>query len=154
MKTIPLTQGRVTVVDDCDFDYLMQWKWCVSHYGYAVRTVWRNGVVYMHREILTRAGKAGKFTDHIDQDKLNNVRHNLRPATKSQNMCNRGLQTNNPSGYKGVQWFKRDSKWRARIKKDGKEVHLGYFDTKEEAAHVYNKVALKYHGEFACLNDV
>lgn len=107
----------------------------------------------MHRVILERMGfKDFAQSDHINQDKLDNRRYNLRPATFSQNGCNQGVQKNNTSGYKGVFW--NQGKWMTQIKVDGKVIYLGYYDDPKEAARAYNKAALKYHGEFAVLNEV
>ena len=69
-------------------------------------------------------------------------------------MCNKGLRTDNRSGFKGVYWDKPHGKWRARIKLNGKNIHLGYFDALEAAAQAYNEAALKYHKQFAYQNDL
>jgi hypothetical protein len=109
----------------------------------------------MHRVILERMGfKYFEDSDHINRDGVNNCRCNLRPATRYQNNCNRGKQSNNTSGYVGVFWDKRNEKWGARIRVNGKLKYPGYFDDKKEAALAYNKAAKKYHGEFSVLNKV
>lgn len=82
---------------------------------------------------------------------LDNRRANLRLATKSQNQMNRRIQRNNTSGFKGVHLFKRTGKFRAYIMVQGKEKHLGYFATAEEAHVAYVKAAVEIHGEFAQL---
>ncbi len=158
---IPLSQGKVAIVGPKDYAYLIQWKWCYynhhSNGGYAIRTDYTNGkrTVYMHRVILERKGfKNFANTDHRNRDKLDNQRKNLRPATVKQNQCNRDMQSNNTSGYKGVYWHKRDRNWQAYIQVNGKRIYLGYYDNLKEAAQAYNKAALKYHGEFARLNKV
>lgn len=87
--------------------------------------------------------------DHIDLIKNNNRFANLRIATSTENRCNRGLQSNNTSGIKGVSWYKAGRKWRADISVSNKYKFLGYFQTKAEAAHAYECAALKLHGEFA-----
>ena len=162
MKKIPLSQGKFALVDDCDYDYLMQWKWHYhkhhSNGGYAIRTDRTNGkqrAVHMHRVILERKGfKNFAQTDHRNQNKLDNRRGNLRPATASQNKCNNSKNKNNTSGYKSVSWDKRREKWRAQIMINRKNKFLGYYDDPREAARAYNEAALKYHGEFAVLNEV
>ena len=86
--------------------------------------------------------------DHIDGDGLNNRRGNLRLATAGQNQHNKGLQRNNTSGFKGVRWRSDKGKWVARIDKDGKRRHLGYFDTVEGAHSAYVAASMAIHGEF------
>jgi len=88
-----------------------------------------------------------KQVDHIDRNKLNNRIDNLRISNNAQNNINR-TGYNKTSKYKGVCWFKRNSKWRAYI--GGK--HIGLFDTEKEAAIAYNTMATKIYGEFAYLN--
>jgi gluconate kinase len=82
--------------------------------------------------------------DHIDRNRLNCQRNNLRPATNSQNLANRGKNRNNTSGYKGVTWDKERRKWLAQIEVRGRNRCLGRYDDKEEA-HVAYCVALRKH---------
>ncbi len=141
MVFIPLTQGKVTVVDDEDA-MLAQYTWGVAIHKrcnamYATRSVKTSEglrrLCYMHREIL--GVKNPKVAvDHIDGDGLNNRRCNLRVVTWSENLRNRsGPQRNNCSGYLGVCWNKKDKKWVAQIKANGKIKYLGSFKTAEEA---------------------
>ncbi len=101
----------------------------------------------MHRELLQVP--AGKFTDHIDGDGLNNQRRNLRICTRAENQRNRRIYDDSVSGYKGISWHKRLGKWRATIKVDGIQISLGCFTSAKKAAHVYDDAAIKYYGEFA-----
>jgi len=151
---IPLTQGKFAIVGPKDYAYLMQWKWC-CHHGYATRTDYTSGkrTIGMHRVILERMGfKDFAHSDHINGDPLDNCRCNLRPATFSQNGCNRGKQKNNTSGHTGVSW--KRGKWWAYLRVKKKYLHLGYFDDLKEAACAYDEAALKYHGEFATVNGI
>ena len=103
-----------------------------------------------HRIIfLMHRGYLPDEIDHIDGNGLNNDVENLRAATRSQNGSNRGTQTNNTSGFKGVSWHKTSNKWQAVIKFDGKQRHLGYFDTPDAAHEAYKAAAKRLHGEFA-----
>lgn len=158
-REIILTQGKVALVDDEDFEWLNQWKWCASRSRskwYALRYVKMPGikgtrfVVRMHRIILETPKDI--FIDHIDMNSLNNQRNNLRFATNAENRCNVQKQSTSTSGYKGVSFHKHRGLWQARIMTKGKSIHLGYFDTAEEAATAYDEAAKKYHGEFARLN--
>lgn len=87
--------------------------------------------------------------DHINQDPSDNRWCNLRLASKSENMRNVSMIKSNTSGYKGVSWSKATGKWRASIKADGQQYHLGVFDTAEEASMAYTEAALKLHGMFS-----
>ena len=157
MKTIPLTQDKVALVDDADYERVSQFKWCAyrprsSHTFYACRGVKRNGkwtTEQMHGFILGHTGK----TDHRDGNGLNNQWENLRPATSAQNSRNRGKQINNRSGYKGVYPCHPDGRsWVARVRVHGKPIHFGTFANREDAARAYDAGVLKIHGEFARLN--
>lgn len=162
MKAIPLTQGREALVDDCDFEYLMQWTWWFAsmprYTGYARRKrINGDSGVYMHCLIGSRAGLSfeGQQIDHVDGNGLNNCRSNLRVATHAQNQQHRPrLNCNNTSGFKGVGWKKHAGKWEAHIGVNGRKQHLGYFDDPRDAALAYNSAALEYYGEFACLNSI
>lgn len=87
--------------------------------------------------------------DHIDGDRSNNCIANLREATRSENLRNRGLQRNNTSGFKGVIFDKRTGMWQARIKIHGRRILLGLHETPEAAHAAYCEAAAKHHGEFA-----
>lgn len=144
-KQIPLTQGQFATVDDGDFDYLNQWKWFAKkdkHTFYACR----GKTIYMHREI-TRCPD-NLFVDHKDNNGLNNQKENLRTCTITEN--NRNRKMNNKTGYRGVQ--KNYTGWVAQILIDKKVVHLGTFNSPEEAARSYDDAAKTYHGEYAVLN--
>lgn len=87
--------------------------------------------------------------DHINRNKADNRLINLREATPSENGRNKPAQSNNVSGYKGVSWRSSKRRWRAQIALNGRNLHLGYFNTAEEAHSAYSDAARKIHGEFA-----
>lgn len=153
MKEIPLTKGKVALVDDADYPALAAFKWHCTSNGYAARRVFDRPygrIVLMHRVIMDAGALV--VVDHRDLDHLNNQRHNLRLATPSENQFNRQRQVNNQSGYKGVSFCRPNRKWRARIKAGDKQLLIGYFDNPLEAAHAYDNSARELHGEFARLN--
>jgi hypothetical protein len=88
-------------------------------------------------------------TDHKDTDKINNKWNNLREAKHINNQHNKNPPKTNTSGYKGVCWHKRDKKWHAMIKVNGKQVHIGQFTNIEDAIIARQNYAKLYHGEFA-----
>ena len=148
MKYIKLTRNKVAIVDDEDFEKINSSKWCYSG-GYAMRMC--NGkMTQMHRVILDTP--IGFDTDHINRNKLDNRKDNLRIATRSQNSYNKPVMAKSISGYKGVSLFKRTGKWTAQICPNYKKIHLGYFNTPIEAAVAYDKKALEIIGDYASLN--
>lgn len=153
MKTIKLTQGLVTFVDDEDFNKFNPFKWQAvkkNNLYYARRTAWTGkGYVniHLHREIMNCP--SGMLIDHIDHNTLNNLRSNLRICTKAENMRNRpGPQRNSTSGYRGVYWHKAAGKWMAKIKMNGRNIYLGLFHDKENAKQAYIAANRKYFGKF------
>lgn len=156
MKEIKLTQNKVAMVDDDDFEYLNQFKWTYykSGHGYAGRRGKNNESILMHRDIMNVLNKNNTLIDHIDGNGLNNQKSNLRLANKSQNAFNRKKTSKNTSGYKGVTWSKYANSWFVSITVNKRKIYLGNFKVIEDAAKAYNEAALKYHGEFAHLNDI
>ena len=152
MKTIPVYPGHIAIVDTDDHERLSKFKWTLHQKGnckYARRNKHhpdgRQTTILMHREILS-----SPMIDHIDGNGLNNQRTNLRPCTNSQNSANRKKSKRNTSGFKGV--CKRSKRWDAYIRVGGIQIHLGCFDTPEQAAHAYDRKAIEVFGEFARLN--
>lgn len=158
-KEIPLTQGKVAIVCDCHAHLVENHKWCarwepVSKAFYAVRMssalFGKRKNIQMHRVINSTAD--GMQTDHINGETLDNRCCNLRSATVGQNMQNRGLDSNNTSGFKGVSWHRGKRKWQAKITVNGNAMQIGRFKTPEDAAHAYDDKAKELFGEFARLN--
>lgn len=153
MKRIPLTQGKYSLVDDRDYEWLMEMgPWYANDHTRGTWTAEMSGGLLMHRFILN--APKGMDVDHINGDSLDNQRANLRVCTHAENGRNIHKNNRNMSEYKGVR-FKRDrKKYVARIKVNYKSIHLGYYETPDEAALAYNVAAKKYFGEYAWLNQV
>lgn len=146
---IPLSGGKFAIVDEADAPLVLNGKrWSAaqrrSRAWYATQ-----GRVGMHALI---AGFKG--ADHVNRNGLDNRRINLRPATPSQNSANVAPTRSNTSGYKGVSWDRRRSKWVVQIGYNGSAFKLGLFDDPVEAARAYNRAAVDTFGEYAWLNPV
>ena len=156
MKIIPLSQGKFAQVDDENFDDLIKHKW----YALKVHKTWyaaRNGkmvagvrspFVYMHNAVLGHQGR----TDHRDGDGLNNQRHNLRPATVTENAQNSRKHDGCASAFKGVSWNPARRKWQVTIRVNKKSRYCGLFTSEEDAAKAYDAAATLHFGEFAKIN--
>lgn len=158
IRYIPLTQGKIAVVDAADFEALSHWNWFAmrSHprrancKWYAARRDEQKHWVTMHRMII--GALPGVLIDHRDGDGLNNRRTNIRIASPTGNAQNRRPRVGNTSGFKGVSWDSRAERWHVQIAINGKNTHVGHFDLKEDAARAYDVAALRHFGEFAYLN--
>lgn len=156
MKEISLTQGKFVQVSDEDRD-LAQRAWRFDRYaGRRDYQACPPATVYMHQEIMRRmlGGPIpeGYEVDHIDGNKLNNQRANLRLATRQQNVANRNGRGAATSQYKGVSWDAKNKNWRASIRANYKSENLGRYASEEQAARAYDKAAREHFGEFAWLN--
>lgn len=142
MKEIHLTQGKVALVDDADYEWLMQWKWYAQKNRrtyYAVRrTVSLNGVhetILMHRQILGLSFGDPREGDHREHDGLDNRRLNLRIVNHRQNQWNQ--RKAHRSRFPGVRWNKYHEKWQVCPNIHGKERFIGYFVEERTASEAY-----------------
>lgn len=151
MKTLKCCCSKDILVDDEDYEKVKDRVW--SHAGNNLYS--KRFTPNLPITVFTFAAPPeGYVVDHIDRDPHNNQRYNLRFATRSQNAMNQGIRSTNTSGYKGVRFHRTTKKWRASIMVNYKAISLGLYHTPEEAALVWNKAALKYHGDFAFQNLV
>lgn len=146
-------KGKFCLINSDDYTKTAKNEWLLSTGGYVIRYEFQNkkvSTIYLHRELLN--AKKGEIIDHIDGNKLNNTRDNLRICTQSQNLVNRPrLNKNNLSGYFGV--CKTSKKgWTMAIHPHRKSIILSGFKTKKEAAYVYDQFSMQLFGKYAHRN--
>lgn len=141
------------LIDDEDWTLVSNHNWCVRkiHKTFYAFTTTRKPFS-MHRLIL--GAKKGEIVDHIDRNGLNNQRTNIRICNTSKNAVNALYPKRTTTNYRGVWKNEKKNRWHSRIRTSEGRLYLGSFLTAEEAAIAYNKAALKYHGDFAILNEV
>ena len=155
---IPLTQGKVALIDDADWPLVSEYQWHFvgkSRRGYvgtsSFKFTGRKGILYMHRLLMNAPARVE--VDHVNSDGLDNRRANLRLATRAQNMANsRKRLTGSFSQYKGVYWNGIRGKWEAKIGTPPNRKYLGIFFDEKDAAKAYDAAARVWFGEFARLN--
>lgn len=154
MMEIQLSQGKVALIDDEDYDLVKHIKWTAHAEKklYYATGHYKNKAYKMHRVIMGITDPK-IIVDHKNGDGLNNTRSNLRIATTAQNIANGRPRMGFTSKYKGVHWDRFTGKWRVQVqsKEDGIK-RLGRFGNEVHAALAYNEVAAKIHGEFARVN--
>lgn len=143
MKIIVMDKGNSVKVDDNDFDWLSDYKWSTHSQGYAVATI-DGRPVLMHRLIM--GTPEGMDTDHINRDKSDNQRANLRVCTHAENMRNRSqhkqYKRRSPSlsDEIGINWHKQVGKWSVRLQVNKVRGFYGYYDDKSDAIAVSRRV--------------
>lgn len=147
MKYLQLTKNKIAIIDD---DVFLPPRWSFDG-RYAVKRI-KNKKIYLHRFLMGHP--KGKEVDHINGNKLDCRKENLRICEKYQNQQNVKINSRNKSGYRGISWYPSSNLWRARIQVRNEQIYLGYFEDIKLAVHVYNKAAQKYYGKFARLNTI
>jgi hypothetical protein len=154
MKTIHLTQGQHTIVDDDDYERLTALgSWHYDRYAKRIEAKWdkrsktyNKRVVYMHRLIVNAAD--GLHVDHLNGDKLDNRKSNLQVCTARENAIRQQVYPKRGSSrFKGVSYDKRRNKWKAVIGHNYKRIDIGRFNTEQEAADAYDTFSKKLHGK-------
>lgn len=151
---IPLTKGQFACVDFDAPAEVFRYKWTLIELRNGLRYARRNNrgrSVYLHRVVLG-LGACIEQADHKNGNGLDNRRDNLRPCTNTQNQWHIGKRCGGSSRFKGVHRVSDGVPWRARITRHRQVIELGKFTDEEAAARAYDAAAVKYHGEYACLN--
>lgn len=154
--TVFLKTGEKILMDQSDWFIFNKFRHRVSRFsgGYLQLRWWKDGKdcsALFHRLLL--GAKSGQVVDHINGNRLDNRRSNLRLCSQKQNVQNqRKRRSDNTSGYKGVRFHQ--NLWYALVHKDGKQISSKGFKDKLDAVRAYNEMAKRYYGEFAALHDV
>lgn len=151
MKIIYTKKGEEILVDDCDFEELNRFRWSLDKDGYAIRDIKLERGKYkrttMHRFIMNTP--TGHDTDHINHNRIDNRKENLRVCTRSENLQNMSIKKSNTSGTTGVYWDIKNNKWRAQIQLLGKLKTFGRYKNLDDAIKARKDAEEKYFGEFA-----
>ena len=140
-----------TIVDEKDYYKLIQFKWRLHKSGYVLGKI-ENKDVYLHRHIMKYYGK--KYIDHINNNKLDNKKENLRIVTPQQNSMNKTISDKSftSSKYLGVNWHKGMNKWESKLTINGNIIRLGYFDNEIDAAKARDISTKEHFGEYGKYN--
>jgi hypothetical protein len=140
--------AAVALVDAEDYEDIASFKWYLGSRGYALRSyrdnTGRSRAEFMHRRLMGLTQGDGFQTDHINRDKLDNRRRNLRIVTQSENEQNK-VGTKACSGVRGVHWRADRGKWWVRLVVDGRQILGGHYDTVEEAAEASARLRKEHH---------
>lgn len=148
LKNNKLVEVARALIDIDDIDKVKDIKWCLIQTNGYVRGNNKNGKDFLLHRYICNANE-NELIDHINGNKLDNRKINLRPVNKSQNAMNSKVPKNNTSGVKGVYWDKRSKKWEASIQINMKKKILGYFENKEDAIKSRKEAENKFFGEYA-----
>jgi len=139
------------IIDADDFDVVSKHKWTLQSGGY-VRTFVGKNVLYLHRLVMGANGNLE--IDHINRNKIDCRKQNLRFATRTQNSANKDCNKGNPIKVKGVRWDKTRNKYLARIGYNGITKNLGRYDNLIDASRAYDEAAIRIYGEYANINNL
>ena len=143
-------KDEIFLFDKEDFDLIKNYCWYIDNKGYVKTNIRKDGKktsLRLHRLIM-KENNSKMQIDHIDHNKLNNQKSNLRTCTNAQNNWNKGLQRNNTSGVAGICYLKDCNKWYARITVNKKTINLGIFSNFTEAKKVRELATVKYFGNY------
>jgi len=159
VREIPLTQGKVALVDAEDYERLSVHSWYAyksEHTFYARRNIWtgikKQTAIQMHREIMHCFPGDGTIIDHINFNGLDNRKENIRIVQRELNIHRRHKQRNNTSGYIGVFYKKSKRLWYSTINIDGKRYQCGSSKDIMKVVRNRDKIAFEHYGKDAILN--
>jgi AP2 domain len=152
LKFLRLTNSKIrAIVDDEDYERCRLFKWYLYETQSGCGIQW---TIHPCKTLANFVMKIDGMLDHINRNIWDNQKINLRSCTFSQNMVNRRKRQNTSSIYRGVYWHIKNKRWIACIRQNNRLIHLGCFDLEPQAARAYNKAAMEFFGEFACLNSI
>lgn len=146
-------QGEEFLFDSKDYDLIKDYYWRVNDGGYITTVTWSRGFALRLSRLIMHCPK-GKYVDHINHDKMDNRKENLRIVTPQQNAMNQSLKSNNKSGVQGVCYDKSRDKWMATITYKYKTINLGRFDDFNDAVSIRKDAEEKYFGKYSYDNSV
>ena len=143
------SNNTIFYFDKEDYELVKEKYWSENPYGYIVNKSRQpqNKIIYLHRYIMNP--KEGELVDHINHNKADNRKCNLRICTSSQNGINKSMMSNNKSGYTGVVWLETVQKWKAQIRINKKNIYLGTYENIEDAIKARRDAEIKYFGEWS-----
>lgn len=154
MKIIKLSNDMELLIDNEDYELIKEYNWYFSDRYVKANLLKNNKYTTITISRIIMKVNNLQVVDHINGNTLDNQKCNLRICSLKENARNKRKLKLKTSKYKGVHWSKNTNKWRATIQINGKNKHLGLFKNEKEAANTYNNAAIKYYGEFACLNEI
>jgi hypothetical protein len=139
--------GR-SLIDLEDLEYILKIKWYLDIWKYAASGNSQH-IIPDYTTMQNYILKYNNTIDHIDRNRLNNRKYNLRKSTKQLNARNKSKRSNNKSGTIGVAWNKRDCNWESYISVNHKKINLGQYDNINDAIKIRLQAEVKYFGEYA-----
>lgn len=151
---------KEVIIDVEDWDRIKKYRWYINYnkcidnfYVKAVKYIGNKRFYYQLHRLILNVIDPKIHVDHKFHNTLDNRKSVLRKCTSIKNLQNKRIHFDNTSGFKGVCWHKSSKKWQAKLTYNSKYIYLGIFENKIQAAKIYNEAAIKYYGEFACLNE-
>lgn len=146
------SDGNEFYFDLDDYDKIKNICWSITTNGYLVG--WECGICYLfHRKIYSELSSEFDI-DHINHNKLDNRKNNLRVCTRSQNLMNRDSEIKSYTGIRGVQYHKKNKRYGSFIYVNKKKIKLGYFKDIEDAINARKQAEEKYFGEYSYDNSM